>query len=217
MAKQKTHIFIALVLVLLIIAAVTAWLTHDNSDPGNDDPVQTPVPVTTAVPMEPTDTPVTTATPAEPTPAPTQTPAEPTPTPDEPHGTRVLNQSGSFKSDTGTKLNLVVEYLITSKNDSTLSVRVNVYVESYSLDIGSRSGNTIYVNGQGYNFVSNPVKHTSNDSLQKTLITTAMVDVPAEIGETVNIPISVDWHYRGAYSGQEIEHIPAETSVTVNA
>ena len=216
MAKQKTHIFIALVLVLLIIAAVTAWVTHDDTDTPDDPAEETPVPVTTATPMEPTETPEQTPTPVEPTDAP-ETPA-PTATPEpEPEGDRRLNETGSFKSDTGTNLNLNVEYIITSKNDSTLSVRVNVYVASYSLEIGSRSGNTIYVNGQGYNFVSNPINHTDNNKLQKTMITTVTVDVPAAIGETVNIPISVDWHYRGAYSGQEIEHIAAESTVTVNA
>lgn len=213
MAKQKLHVFIALVLIILIIAAVTAWLFHDKTEPV--EPVETPVPVTTAEPIEPTDTPVTTAEPIEPTPTPEP---EPTATPEpEPHGTRTLNQSGSFKSDTGTKLNLIVDYAVTSKDDSTLSVKVNVYVESYSLEIGSRSGNTIFVNGQGYGFVSNPINHTDNNKTQKTLITTVTIDVPAAIGETVNIPISVDWNYRGSYSGQEIEHILAEGTVTVNA
>lgn len=216
MTKQKTHVFIALVLVLLIIAAVIAWLTHDNTDqPQEPDvtsaPVETEVPVTTAVPLEPTKTPEATAMPAEtssPEPVVTEAP--------QPAGQRTMNQSGSFKSDTGTKLNLIAEYNITSKNDSTLYVRVNIYVESYSLEIGSRTG-TIYVNGQGYRFTSNPINHTDNNKLQKTMITTALVEVPAEIGDVLQMPISIDWNYRGSYSGQEIEHIPMETTVTVNA
>lgn len=213
MAKQKTHIFIALVLVLLIIAAVTAWLT---SSPSQEEPEtdETPAPVSSETPVEPTDTPISTAVPVEPTTAP-ETPAPAESEIPEPQGTRTLNQSGSFASDTGTNLNIIAEYSITSKDDSTLYVRINVFVNSYSVNIGQRSG-TISVNGQPYSFTSSSISY-SGDSMKKTQITTALVEVPAEIGETLEIPISVDWNYRGAYSGQEIEHIPAETVVTVNA
>ena len=217
MTKQKTHVFIALVLVLLIIAAVIAWLTHDNSEQSQEPdvtsaPVETEVPVTTAVPLEPTKTPEATAMPVT-----TETPDEPIVTEaPQSEGQRTMNQSGSFKSDTGTKLNLIAEYNITSKNDSTLYVRVNIYVESYSLEIGARTG-TIYVNGQGYSFRSNSINHTDDNKLQKTMITTALVEVPAEIGDVLQMPISIDWNYRGSYSGKEIEHIPMETTVTVNA
>lgn len=211
MAKQKTHIFIALVLVLLIIAAVTAWITHDKSA-DNENGEATPAPVSSSEVIVTTAEPIETASPtgAPETPKPTET-AQP-----QPHGDGRVSESGSFSSNTGTKLNLVVDWSVISLDEHNLSVTVNIYVQSYSLEIGGRTG-TIYVNGNGYSFTSNPVTHTSNDSLQKTQITTVTVTVPADAGSSINIPISVDWNYRGQYSGEDIDHIPAESIITINA
>lgn len=214
MAKQKTHIFIALVLVLLIIAAVTAWITHDKSQ--ESDPDTTAAPVSSSEVIVTTAEPIQTASPINPTgapetPKPTETPAP------APQGDGRVNQSGSFASDTGTKLNTIVEWKAVSTDEHNLSVTVNVYVQSYSLEIGRRTGSTIYVNGNGYSFTSNPVTHTDNNRLETTQITTVTVNVPAEAGTTVNIPISVDWFYNGQYSGKDIERVVAESVITVNA
>ncbi|MDO4815871.1 MAG: hypothetical protein Q4A83_04615 [Bacillota bacterium] len=216
MAKQKTNIFITLVLVLLIIAAVTAWITHDKAQESDPDNTAAPensseVIVTTAEPLETSSPAAPTAVPETAAPQPTATPA---PTP---QGDGRVNQSGSFRSDTGTKLNTIIEWKAVSIDEHNLSVTVNVYVQSYSLEIGSRAGSTIYVNGNGYSFRSSPITHTDNNNLQKTQITTVTVTVPAEAGSTVNIPISVDWYYHGQYSGEDIEHIIAESIATVNA
>ncbi len=216
MAKQKTHIFIALVLVLLIIAAVTAWITHDKANDQNAAD-NTPAPVNSSEVIVTTAEPLETPSPIEPSDAP-ETP-KPTESvqPVEPQGDGRVNQSGSFVSDTGTNLNLVVDWKAVSVDSHTLSVTVNVYVRSYSLDIGKRTGNSIYVNGNGYNFVSPAVTHTNDNSLSKTMITTVTVSVPAEAGSTVSIPVSVDWNYRGSYSGEELEQITAESIITINA
>ncbi len=215
MAKQKTHIFIALVLVLLIIAAVTAWITHDRADDQNAAD-NTPAPVNSSEVIVTTAEPLETPVPIEPSDVP-ETPRPTESQPVEPQGDGRVNQSGSFTSDTGTSLNLVVDWKAVSVDSNTLSVTVNVYVRSYSLDIGKRSGNSIYVNGSGYNFVSPAVTHTNDNSLSKTMITTVTVSVPAEAGSTVNIPVSIDWNYRGSYSGEELEHITAESIITINA
>lgn len=58
MSRQKLSVFISLLLVLLVIAAITVWITHDKPEPTLEDAAETPPPVTTA----------------EPTPAPTPTP-----------------------------------------------------------------------------------------------------------------------------------------------
>jgi len=213
MEKQKTSIFIALVLVLLIIAAVVAWITHDSSDEPEDSP--SPLPTATSEVVVTTEEPTATPTPA-PTATPTPTPT-PTPAPTAPSGDGRVNQSGSFSSSTGTNLNILVNWKAVSLNDSTLALTVEVYVQSYSLDIGQRSGNSIYINSKGYSFVSSPVCHTNDNSLTRTLITSMTVEVPASAGSTVSIPVSVDWNYRGVYSGQEIEHITAETTLSITA
>ena len=57
MSRQKLSVFISLILVLLVIAAITAWITHDKTEPPSDDAGEASTPITTAELDEPTETP----------------------------------------------------------------------------------------------------------------------------------------------------------------
>lgn len=200
MNKQKGHIFVALILVLLMAAGITAWLTAPKPSDEAAEPSASP---TAAPDVSPTDEPSPSVSPsAEPT---------PTPTPD-PSQDRLM--SGSFDSDTGSSLNTHTEWAVTRSQSGALVMEVRIYVRSYTLGIGPRSG-VVTINGTAYSFRSEILSIESNDSPTETLIYSASQELYLDPGELLTVPISVTWNYNGVYSGNDIKSITSETSVTV--
>ncbi|MDO4353885.1 MAG: hypothetical protein Q4C93_02850 [Clostridia bacterium] len=200
MNKQKGHIFVALILVLLMAAGITAWLTAPKPSDEAAEPSASP---TAAPDVSPSDEPSPSVSPsAEPT---------PTPTPD-PSQDRLM--SGSFDSDTGSSLNTHTEWAVTRSQSGALVMEVRIYVRSYTLGIGPRSG-VVTINGTAYSFRSETLSIESNDSPTETLIYSASQELYLDPGELLTVPISVTWNYNGVYSGNDIKSITSETSVTV--
>lgn len=207
MDKHKRHIFAALVMVLLIVTALTAWLTSDFGT-GDDAAEVSPSPSTAPVSSDaPTD--------ATPSPSISPTPVvTPSPTPSNEPVRQGTILSGSFDSDTGCKLNTHTEWAVTVASNGDLVMEVRVYVRSYTIGIGQRNG-TVVINGTSYSFTSSPISVESNDSITSTLIYSTSYVLPVESGEMIAVPISVTWNYNGVYSGNDISSIHSETSVTV--
>lgn len=216
MDKHRSNVFIALVLVLLIIAAILAWTTGSEILSGapvtaNDDakPVSTKVVPSAAVKTSsPSKAPDTTSTP-EPslTPKPTATP--------KPEA-RTLDKAGSISSQTGANINMRVDWHITSANSKELTLDVEVYIVSYAINAGQHNG-SIRLYGKEYTFVSDPIRIDDNSKKHETLIYDATVTIPAEIGETVAVPISAKWDFDGVYGGKQIGRITAEAALTIKA
>lgn len=200
MNKQKGHIFVALILVLLMAAGITAWLTAPKPSDEAAEPSASP---TAAPDVSPSDEPSPSVSPsAEPTPTPTPAPSQ----------DRLM--SGSFDSDTGTTLNTHTEWAVTRSQSGALVMEVRIYVRSYTLGIGPRSG-VVTINGTAYSFRSEALSIESNDSPTETLIYSASQELYLNPGELLTVPISVTWNYNGVYSGNDIKSITSETSVTV--
>ncbi len=200
MNKQKGHIFVALILVLLMAAGITAWLTAPKPADEAAEPSASP---TAAPDVSPSDEPSPSVSPsAEPTPTPTPAPSQ----------DRLM--SGSFDSDTGTSLNTHTEWAVTRSQSGALVMEVRIYVRSYTLGIGPRSG-VVTINGTAYSFRSEALSIESNDSPTETLIYSASQELYLNPGELLTVPISVTWNYNGVYSGNDIKSITSETSVTV--
>lgn len=200
MNKQKGHIFVALILVLLMAAGITAWLTAPKPSDEAAEPSASP---TAAPDVSPSDEPSPSVSPsAEPTPTPTPAPSQ----------DRLM--SGSFDSDTGTTLNTHTEWAVTRSQSGALVMEVRIYVRSYTLGIGPRSG-VVTINGTAYSFRSEALSIESNDSPTETLIYSASQELYLSPGELLTVPISVTWNYNGVYSGNDIKSITSETSVTV--
>ena len=221
MDKHRTNVFVALVLVLLIIAAILAWTTGSEILSGapvtaNDDakPVSTKVVPSATVTAAPTAAPVESSTP-DPTAAPTPA-ATPKPTATPKPSTRTLDKTGSITSQTGANINMRVDWRITSANSKELTLDVEVYIVSYAINAGNHNG-SIRLCGKEYDFVSDPIRIDDNSKKHETLIYDATVTVPAEIGETVAVPISAKWDFNGMYGGKQIGRITAEATLTIKA
>ena len=200
MNKRKGHIFVALILVLLMAAGITAWLTAPKPSDEAAEPSASP---TAAPDVSPSDEPSPSVSPsAEPTPTPTPAPSQ----------DRLM--SGSFDSDTGSSLNTHTEWAVTRSQSGALVMEVRIYVRSYTLGIGPRSG-VVTINGTAYSFRSEALSIESNDTPTETLIYSASQELYLNPGELLTVPISVTWNYNGVYSGNDIKSITSETSVTV--
>lgn len=209
MPKQRLHVFIAFVLVLLIIAGLCALLTNGSKD---KVPKETPAPVESAEPEKsssPADEP---SAKPEGTPEPTETP-ETSLDPSVPV-TRQLNLSGDFASSTGTNLNIGVKWTAESKNDETIKLTVTSYVYSYAMHCGPVSG-TMSVNGQSESFSSGTMSYDSTEKLQAVKLHTMTLYLPISVGETVSIPVSVSWNFDGEYNGQQFDGITVEQYIEI--
>ena len=205
-----------LALALALLLALTLFGCWKKPEP-SPAPTAGPTPdpgrgetVTTATPApEPTDGPLATPEPMETfQPAPENT-AQPTPEP-LPEATEepvIVNPnqlaSGSFRSDTGTALNLVADWRAAAIDATTARITVTLSLESYSLDIGERRGNILTFNGEDYYFVTDPIEIAGGDFV-KTQIYVWSQEIPMS---ELSFDLSVRWNLRGSYSKKEMEAI----------
>lgn len=157
------------------------------------------------VPTPPAESPVQES--AAPTPTPTPTPMPtPTPTPTP----AVSASSGSFRSDTGTGLNIVVDWTLTpGASGATLAFTVST--ESYSLyNNGAWHALSVQVGGSTYEFDTEAIScdgpGLETNELSTGTIQLSSSDIPAAV--------TVNWHFQGSYGGTELETISASGTVS---
>ncbi len=204
MDKQKRHIFAALIIVLLIVAVLTAWLTADFSDSEDTDE---PTP---SVNISPSDEPSESI----PLPSESTTPeATPEPTPSEQvYEERLLD--GTFDSNTGCTLNTHTEWAVIKSSSGKYTVEVKVYLRSYTVGIGPRMG-SVNILGTEYRFATETISVESNDRAQDTLLYAISHELPVKEGELLSVPITVTWNFAGVYSGNDIDNIESQTTITI--
>ena len=182
-------IFALLMLVVIVVALIIVLRSFGMDDPAGSSP--TP-PVNTESVTEPPETePPETEPPEteEPSPSPSATPA--------------ANASGSFRSDTGTSLNIIADW---SLNGSTLTI--NVDTESHTLySSGAPGAASVSVNGRTVYFDTEDIEFEGWGPVRNELgsVTVEGVTAPAEV--------EVTWYFRGSYGGTELETITASGTV----
>ena len=213
---KQSPAYIILLLVLVAVIAVLGFLIVQRKAPA-EEPVPTAAPEIhppvedTPVPVE--DTPAPTEAPPTETPEPTEEPVfetrppieetpEPSPTP------IAADASGSFRSDTGTGLNLVADWSSFTAPDGARKLQVDVSAQSYSFFTSALYQSiTLSVDGKAYSANSVEIAYDGSE-----LVTTPMasftVDAPAP-GSSV----TVTWAYKGSYSGKELNEIVASGTV----
>lgn len=219
MNKHRINIFIALVLVLIAIAAVSALLT--GRDINNTVPVQSAQPtpaLTPSVISTPTPSPAESL-------APSANPSEAPSVSDNPNHTaapqpsgkvisRTINQSGSFESTTGTKMIMYANWTATSQNSETVTIKLDVILSTYTLNVGAHSG-VITVAGQDYAFTSPAISYKSEKARNNALLTSRSVEVTVPAGQATAVPVSVSWSFNGTYGGVEIAQVSAGGTINI--
>ena len=219
MNKHRINIFIALVLVLIIIAAVSMWLTsRDIKDAVPTESAQPTPALTPSVISTPTPAPAESAQPsadpsASPSPSvqPGQTAA---PQPTQQVINRTINQTGSFESNTGTKMIMYANWTATSQNSETVTIKLDVILSTYTLNVGAHSG-VITVAGQDYAFTSPAISYKSEQARNNALLTSRSVEVTVPAGQATAVPVSVSWSFNGTYGGVEIAQVTAGGTINI--
>ena len=160
-----------------------------------------------ASPEPPAPTEAPTATPS-PTPAPSPTPTpEPSPS-SEPAPAAELTASGSFSSDTGTGLNIVVDWSAGKVEEGFVVMDVVLYVDSMSLNLSSiYNGATLTINGDKFTFTT-PVLDIEGDGPSKSELCRTHIKLPYSEGG-MSVPIEAVWNFNGSYSGVELKILSA--------
>lgn len=214
---KRSSVFLVILLLVVIAAAVLSVLLFfgDAKDPEPTQQVHTPAPDTSAAPEETADP---TPTPAEPTPTPTPTEepvfetrppiTEPPQETEEPAGTRL---EGSARSNTGTGLNMVVSWTADfAPGADTGTLTVEVSAESYSFFTSALyDAVELTVNGETYKTSSAAVSYDG-----KELVTSPIASFTIEIPRG-SVSYAVVWHYKGSYSGVDLEDITAAGSFNI--
>lgn len=186
---------------IVVVGPDSGTSTGDGSNSGGS--AATPAP-TSAPAATPTATPV-------PTPVPTPTPA-PVVTP-EPN--RLLN-SGSFYSDTGVPMNLRIDWSVSTISSSQAEVTVKVSLDSYSLHLTEVPGAvSIDLNGSTASMASPAVDYDGSSKLN-TVFGSKTFTVNISSGESINLPLSVTWHFGGKYSNVDLTDIAASGTVSAS-
>ena len=219
MNKHRINIFIALVLVLIIIAAASMWLT--SRDIKNTVPTESAQPtpaLTPSVISTPTPAPAESARPsadpsASPSPSvqPGQTAA---PQPTQQVINRTINQTGSFESNTGTKMIMYANWTATSQNSETVTIKLDVILSTYTLSVDPHNG-VITVAGVDYSFTSPGISYKSEKVRNNAVLTSRSIEVTVPAGQATAIPVSVKWDFYGTYGGVEISRVSAGGTINI--
>lgn len=165
-------------------------------------PVATPIP--TAVPT-PAPTEINVATPVStpaPTPAPTPTPTPvPTPTP-IPVGE--LIGAGMFTSDTGVPMNIRALWAATIEDADHVKVTVQVWLDSYQINTIAVSNAVNVSVGEVYKSTGAPAIEWDQNLKIETLMGTTEHIIFLPQGTADTLPLAVEYHFGGTYSGQEL-------------
>ena len=220
MNKHRINIFIALVLVLIIIAAVSMWLTsRDIKDTVPAESAQPTPALTPSVISTPTPAPTESAQPtAEPSssPSPSAQPgqtAAPQPTQSAVIN-RTINQTGSFESNTGTKMIMYANWTATSQNSETVTIKLDVILSTYTLSVVPHNG-VITVAGVDYSFTSPGISYKSEKVRNNAVLTSRSIEVTVPAGQATAIPVSVKWDFYGTYGGVEISRVSAGGTINI--
>ena len=211
---KKSAVYIAVLLILLIVAVVLCLnaLSRDKAVP-DPDPTFTQQVSTETPTQEPTQPPEESERPS-PIPMVTDPPIqtrEPLQTPEVTKEPVKVDASGSFASDTGTNLNIMVEWHTYTNNAGEAKLTVDISVISYSFYTDSLyNAIELTVGGETYYFNSPAVSYGGSE-LAVTPMVSKTVDAPAG-----NTAISVVWNYKGSYSGVELEKISAAGTAYIN-
>ena len=230
MNKGRIKAVLFLVVFLLVMAvAVNLLLDMDrerrevvhlpvDTPAATETPARTPAPAETPAPvLTPAPTPV--PTPA-PTPVPTPDPYlnAPSPTPEATPVPVPVGQelgSGRFTSETGVGMNVRAEWKANVLDESRVQVTVQVYLDSYSLQI-TEARNSLNVSvGDSYKTADTPTVNLEDNAKHETLLAVTEHTVDLSDGQSASFPVQVEYYFGGTYMKKELPVIECGGSITL--
>lgn len=123
-------------------------------------------------------------------------------------------RSGGFMTQTGTSLNLIVNWYAEEAGDE-MSIYVDVLLDCVTLHTGSRhEGITLGIGSKTFVYDSAPVEVSTPGADTVTLCSTH-VTVPASDFVNGQCPIYATWSFGGSYGGQPVPELTAQGTITL--
>ena len=176
------------------------------------EPTPTEMPIPTAEPT-PRGEVVITAAPGS-TPSPVNTPSPTADIPDNGSESGLVDTSGSFRSDTGTALNLVADWECISVSAKNVRLTITLSLESYSLSVGERSANQLVLNGVPITYRTAALEVPSG-GLSKSELYTWSETLPLMEDGSLQQDLYAFWEFSGTYSGVEIDRLELSGHIAV--
>ncbi len=125
--------------------------------------------------------------------------------------------SGTFRSDSGTAINIHADWTAIVSGAGTVDVTVTAFVDSYSLyTTASPEALNIAVDGNYVSLASPSIEIPTTAGPVSTLINNRTFTVTLAGGETRSIPVDVVWNYRGTYGGTYLDTIECGGVITLS-
>lgn len=118
--------------------------------------------------------------------------------------------SGSFASNSGTQLNIQVNWAVRTDTVGNRTLDATVYCNSYSLySVSIYNGVSLTVNGVTYSSTSSAISYDGRSMISTPL---ASFSIPNQPGY---LQMTAVWHFNGTYSGVPIGDIVASGAASV--
>ncbi len=221
--KNKITAILFIVVFLLIVAVLFTFFSSLDKKPAETPSLPSAEPSDVIIDYSPEPTqPVQTNAPTQPvnTPSPTP-PATPTPTPTpsaEPSAPVSYGGelgSGSFKSDTGAKLDIHADWSAKTVSSSQVEVTVKVILDSYSLHLqGVANSVNINLGGQYVSLDAPAVDYDGSAAISTELASKTFTVDLAE-GQSDDLSLAVEWHFGGSYGNMDLPVIECGGTVSL--
>ena len=187
------------------LPAVTA-APAPTPTPDSPAPVQTPAPTLPPVTPAPTPAPTPVPTPG-PTPAPT-----PVPTP-EPLPVGEVIGSGVFTSETGVALDLRAVWTARVRDADHVTVTVECYLDSYSLQITAAPKSLHVSVGESFASADTPTVNQEENIRIETLLGRTEHTLSLSAGQSARFPLQVEYQFGGSYQKKDLPVIECGGSI----
>ena len=109
---------------------------------------------------------------------------------------RTINQTGSFESNTGTKMIMYANWTATSQNSETVTIKLDVILSTYTLSVGPHNG-VITVAGVDYSFTSPGISYKSEKVRNNAVLTSRSIEVTVPAGQERRSPFPSSGTFTG--------------------
>ena len=120
---------------------------------------------------------------------------------------------GTFRSDTGISFNIVADWKAVSLPDGKVDVKVNVSLESRTLQTIAQPLN-IRLGTQSVTITAAAVDYEDRELIVSPIGSkTFTIDLAQ--GESVTLPLEVEWQVHGRYSGEDFPTLSCGGDITL--
>lgn len=171
-----------------------------------DDPTILPDPVVTDPITDPVTSPVTDPV-TDPITDPVTEPVQNNRNPGD-----VLGE-GFVISNTGTKLNILLNWKAVQTDHGTAKITVSAYLECYSIYVGPRDDAVISV-GDTVQIFKTPSIEIGGPAFNEILLGTFEFDIEKSDKTETSLPVYLEWKFFGTYAGVPLDYVIINDTIT---